>query len=246
MISARPESRSHARMVTIGDCHGCPAIGRSIFSLVAGPDRAELIKTFRLLSFPAGAQVYQQGERDPYLYIVRSGIAKMTKVGPSGTERIVRLLRSGDTAGIGLMLGETYRHTVTAMTRLETCRMPVDTVRAKVRQDPELAAKLFQLWQDGLDNAEMFLTEFSTGTAEQRVARLMLYLVSSGLAKACNLPSREDMGELLGLTAETVSRVTADFKRRRFLASDGDHCCEVIAAGKLEEIAHGISRRHHT
>lgn len=230
-------------MVNLSDCHGCPAIGRSIFSLVAGPDRVDLIKHFRLISYPAKAQVYQEGDREPYLYIIRTGVAKIAKIGHGGALRIVRLARPGDVLGMGLLLGDAYRHTVTALTRLETCRMPVDVVRAKIRQDPEMAPKLLRQWQHGVDNADLFLTDFSTGTAEQRVARLMLYMASSGLGAACNLPSREDMGEMLGLTTETVSRVTADFKRRGLLVADGEHCCEVVDEATLKEIALYEKRR---
>lgn len=231
------------RNVTMDDCHGCPAISRSIFSLVAGPDRAELIRHFRLMSYPARASVYREGDREPYLHIIRTGIAKLVKTGDSGVERTVRLVRPGDTVGMEMLLGDACRHTVTALTRLETCRMSADAVRAKIRQDPDLAARLFRQWQDGADNADLFLTEFSTGTAEQRVARLMLYLVSSGLGDACNLPSREEMGDMLGLTTETVSRVTAEFKRRGYLASDSERCCEVVNRDKLKELALSEGRR---
>jgi len=224
------------------DCHGCPAIRRSIFSLVAGKDRAELITHFRLMSFPAKATVYHEGDREPYMHIIRAGIAKLIKTGESGEERIVRLVRPGDAVGLERLLGDACRHTVSALTRLETCRMAVDEVTRRIDRNPELGAKLFRQWQDGLDNADLFLTEFSTGTAHARVARLLLYMTTGGGGQNCVIPSREDMAAMLGLTTETVSRITADFKRQGLMVRDGEHCCEVLDQNKLREIASANGR----
>lgn len=231
------EGPQDIRRVTMADCHGCPAIRRSIFSLVAGKDRAELITHFRLMSFPPKATVYHEGDREPYMHIIRAGVAKLIKTGESGDERIVRLVRPGDAVGLELLLGDSCRHTVSALTRLETCRMSIDELRQRIDGNPELGAKLFRQWQDGLDNADLFLTEFSTGTAHARVARLLLYMTTGGDGDNCVIPSREDMAAMLGLTTETVSRVTAEFKREGIMVRDGEHCCEVLDQEKLRAVA---------
>lgn len=236
------EGAQEIREVTMADCHGCPAIRRSIFSLVAGEDRAELITHFRLMSFPPKAAVFHEGDRDPYLHIIRAGIAKLIKAGESGDERIVRLVRPGDAVGLERLLGDACRHTVSALTRLETCRMSVDEVTRRIDRNPELGAKLFRQWQDSLDNADLFLTEFSTGTAHARVARLLLYMTSGGVGENCVVPSREDMAAMLGLTTETVSRITAEFKRQGLMVAEGDHCCEVLDLERLREIASASGR----
>ena len=231
------DGAQEVRIVTMADCHGCPAIKRSIFSLVAGRDRAELITHFRLVSFSPKATVFHEGDREPYLHIVRGGIAKLIKTGESGEERIVRLVRPGDAVGLELLLGDSCRHTVSALTRLETCRMSVDELRKRIDANPELAAKLFRQWQDGLDNADLFLTEFSTGTAHARVARLLLYMTTGGIGENCVIPGREDMVAMLGLTTETVSRITAEFKRQGLMVPEGEHCCETLDREKLKTIA---------
>lgn len=239
------EGPQDIRRVTMADCHGCPAIKRSIFSLVAGKDRAELITHFRLMSFPPKATVYHEGDREPYMHIIRAGVAKLIKMGESGEERIVRLVRPGDAVGLELLLGDPCRHTVSALTRLETCRMSVDEVRKRIDSNPELGAKLFRQWQDGLDNADLFLTEFSTGTAHARVARLLLYMTTGGEGDNCVIPSREDMAAMVGLTTETVSRITAEFKRDGIMVRDGEHCCEVLDQEKLQAIALSGGRQMH-
>ena len=69
-------------------------------------------------------------------------------------------------------------------------------------------------WQRALSEADAWLTELSTGSARQRVARLLLRLVRDRESSECDLFSREDMGAMLGITTETTSRTIAEFKRQ--------------------------------
>lgn len=70
-------------------------------------------------------------------------------------------------------------------------------------------------WQRSVDKADALLTELSRGQAPARVARLLLHLADTVESDTIYLPSREDIGAMLGITAETTSRVTAEMRRRR-------------------------------
>ncbi|HFD87669.1 MAG TPA: helix-turn-helix domain-containing protein, partial [Gammaproteobacteria bacterium] len=65
--------------------------------------------------------------------------------------------------------------------------------------------------------ADAWVTELSTGSARQRVARLLLRLVRDEDSSECTLFGREDMGAMLGITTETASRTIADFKRKNLI-----------------------------
>ena len=74
-----------------------------------------------------------------------------------------------------------------------------------------------QRWQRALSEADAWLTELSTGSARQRIARLLLRLVHDTHSSECELFSREDIGAMLGITTETSSRAIAAFKRKSLL-----------------------------
>ena len=91
-------------------------------------------------------------------------------------------------------------------------------VRKLGRDNRKLHDELMARWERALNEADAWLTELSTGSAKQRVARLILRLTSEDLCKSeCELFSREDMGAMLGITTETTSRTIADFKRQGLL-----------------------------
>jgi CRP/FNR family transcriptional regulator, anaerobic regulatory protein len=69
-----------------------------------------------------------------------------------------------------------------------------------------------------LSEADAWLTELSTGSARQRVARLLLRLVRDRETSECHLFGREDMGAMLGITTETASRTIAELRRQSLLS----------------------------
>jgi CRP-like cAMP-binding protein len=90
-------------------------------------------------------------------------------------------------------------------------------VRTLSDENPTLHLELMARWQRALKEADAWLTELSTGSARQRVARLLLRLVRDRESSECELFSREDMGAMLGITTETTSRTIAEFKRQSLL-----------------------------
>ena len=69
-------------------------------------------------------------------------------------------------------------------------------------------------WYRALSDADRWITELSTGTARERVIRLLLWLSEREAGNSCGLFSREDLGAVLGLTTETASRAMAELKRQ--------------------------------
>ena len=102
---------------------------------------------------------------------------------------------------------------------------------------PELHDELLSRWQRALNEADAWLTELSTGSARQRVARLLLRLSKQNDQRLCYLFSREDMGSMLGVTTETASRTIAEFKRQKLLMESGKGCfsCDLEGLQQLAE-----------
>lgn len=158
--------------------------------------------------------LYRMGEQGHVLYTIRRGLVKLVRYLPDGTERILRLLKAGDVAAIETLVGSAYKYTAITLNEVEVCRIPLSAMEHLDLHSPHLAKQLMLRWQSAVDDADRSLVEFSTGTAETRVAHLLLYLAAlSGDGTGLEL-NRHDMGSLLGITTETASRVMADLKRR--------------------------------
>jgi len=175
---------------------------------------------------PQGAILYRMGEAGRAIYTVREGLVKLTQYLPDGNERIVRLARTTDVTGLEALLGEPYQHEAIVEQDSEICRIPVEVVRRLELESPQLYRELMRRWQQALSEADVWLTELGTGSARQRMARLLLRLSHENGEGLCHLFSRKDMGAMLGITTESASRMVAEFKRSGLLHEQGNrfHC----------------------
>ena len=215
-------------------CTICEVRNIVLFSGLSQQELDTLLTPIDNLHVPQHAALYEQGTAAPYVYTVRSGLIKLRVQLPNGGRRIVRLLRPGDVAGQETLVGERYHHSAIALQDADVCRIPREVVLHLDQTHPEVHQALQQRWQRSIDQAELSITALSTGTAETRMARLLIMLGCTS-DQPETMPGREDMGALLGITTETASRVMADFKRRRLIHSDkgNELVCDHTALNQL-------------
>lgn len=219
----------------IADCRNCVIRNSALFAGLVESDFEAIHRPINQWFFPPGTQIYGQGDDADSILTIRTGLVKLTQFLPDGTQRIVRLLGGADTVGLEALVSAEYQHTATALHETQVCRIPVDTVRQLSAQRPQLYGDLMQRWQKALSDADRWIIEFCTGPARSRVGRLLLWLAERNAADRCELFSREDLGALLGLTTETVSRVMAEFKRQGHIVevSPNSFRCDV---GRLQKL----------
>lgn len=199
----------------------CAIRKRVLFADLSADELNEILQEIDDLVFQSGSMIYRHGDEGHALFTVRRGLVKLMRELPGGEQRVVRLLKVGDLAGIEAAIGSSYKHTAIAIGETELCRIPAPVIEQLEITHPTLALQLMVRWQNNLDDADRALVEFSTGTAEVRVARLLLHLSSLSHDDTCADIGRQDMGSMLGITTETASRVMADFRRRGAIGETG-------------------------
>jgi len=208
-------------------CVACDVRNFVLFAGLSVNELNTILQPIDNLHVPQHSALYEKGEPAPHLFTVRSGLIKLKVDLPSGSERIVRLLRPGDVAGMETLVGERYHHTAIALQTADVCRIPRDVVIGLDQTNSLVHQALLRRWQNSVDQADHFITALSTGPAEARMARLLITLGCTG-DQPDTMPTREDMGALLGITTETASRIMAEFKRRGLIHTDrgGELVCD--------------------
>ena len=220
------------------DCRHCMVRNSALFAGLTEADFGKIHQPIDDIAVPVHGLLYRTGEHGSSVYTLRSGILKLVQYLPDGSQRIVRLLKDADTVGLEALIGQPYQHDAVALSPLEVCRIPVEIVERLSQQSPELHRELLSRWHRALAQADNWLTHFSTGTARQRVARLLLCLAESSADSSLRLFGREDIGAMLGITTETASRMIAEFKRQGMLKEQPGGKTRVDAQG-LRPIAEG-------
>lgn len=230
-ICTKPEWVGRAK------CAVCEVRNFVLFSGLSAHELDAILQPIDNLHAPEHTVLYEQNQPAPFVYTLRSGVIKLKVDLANGGQRIVRLLRPGDVIGMEALVDQRYHHTAIVLQDADVCRIPREVVLRLDQTNPNIHQSLMQRWQCSVDQADHFIVSLSTGSAEARMARLLILLGCTGNHPE-TMPSREDMGALLGITTETASRVMAEFRRRGLVHSDkgGDVVCD--HAG-LTQLANG-------
>jgi CRP-like cAMP-binding protein len=216
------------------NCKDCALRNSVLFAGLKESDFEDLHQPVDQIILNPGEKLYGEGELGTHMFTLRTGSVKLEQYLSDGTQRIVRLLKPMDVAGLETLLNEPYKHNAFALQKTEICRYPTSAVIGLSKRNPQLHFNLMTRWQSALSDADTWIIELSTGSAKQRVARLLIRLAKDAKDTQCSLFGREDMGAMLGITTETASRIIAEFKRQGLMkeAGSGQFICDI---GALEQ-----------
>jgi CRP/FNR family transcriptional regulator len=198
-------------------CRDCGIRDLVLFADLQLSDFRLIHKPIAEIELPPGHALYHAGATANSVYTIREGLLKLVQYQPDGNQRILRILKQGDVAGMEALVEQCYQHEAVALEQVSVCRIPVEVVERLSHDTPRLHHQLLSRWHRALHDADTWLTGLASGPAPVRVARLLIYLAGPRPDHSCFLPSRDDIGAMLGIASETASRVTAELKRKGWI-----------------------------
>lgn len=195
------------------DCRACGIREEMLFADLHEEDFDLIHTPIDDLEFAPGHPLVRAGDTATSLFAVRSGMVKLVRNTLDGRQRIVRVMRSGDVIGLEALLGPVYESDAIALTSVKVCRLPLQVIQRLNRETPRLHQRLLERWHRSLKEADDWLADLNFGNARQRLAGLILKMRSPHDPDISTLFSREDMGAMLDLKLETVSRTLNAFAR---------------------------------
>ena len=200
------------------DCRSCGIRDMVLFADLNEQDFSLIHSPIDDLSFPADEVLYTEGEQALGLFTLRKGMVKLVRSTSDGRERIVRVLRPGDVLGLEALATTHFDSEAVALTEVSVCRIPLSVIHNLSSNSPRMHMRLMQKWQQALKDADDWLAELNFGTARQRVAGLALKMRDPDAPKTTSFFARDDMGAMLDLKLETVSREISALVRDGALA----------------------------
>ncbi|MGE5507942.1 MAG: Crp/Fnr family transcriptional regulator [Chitinophagales bacterium] len=199
-----------------------------LFAGLPEEDQCRIHQLVRQRQYGTGELIIQEGETGEGLYIVRRGTVKLYKASPAGKEQVVAFLRYGDLFGERtLLLGEPVGVSAEAVEPSVVCLIPKEEFTALLRTQPDLSLALARYLASRVELAVGLIGHLGLQDARER---LLTYL--SSLAEGAGRPaaggveielpaSRAEIGKLLGMTPETVSRRLAELEDEGLLTAKG-------------------------
>jgi CRP-like cAMP-binding protein len=190
--------------------------------------------------------IFTEGDRKTHVYQVVTGAVSLYKVLANGRRQVIRFAYGGDIIGLSLGSVELYNAQVTVATRLRC--LPISVVQDMVRQDRAIAMGICEALSDELTAIRDHLVCVVQRSATERLVTFLLTLSRRNAARngdACvvHLPmTRTDIGDFLGLTIETVSRIFSKLKATGLIEIDQGTTIRIRALNELSALADGAHR----
>ncbi|MDX8530776.1 helix-turn-helix domain-containing protein [Mesorhizobium sp. VK25A] len=157
--------------------------------------------------FSSGAEIYAQGEKAGALYQVEFGAVRIYRLLADGRRQISAFHMAGETFGFEADATHHFFAEAINATGVRVFRTPSGT---------DMSRQLLPLALKGLTRAQEHLLVLGRQNAIERVAAFLVEMSErQGGLRQVELPmSRNDIGDYLGLTIETVSRVFTRLKEK--------------------------------
>jgi len=167
------------------------------------------------------------GDKFHSLYAVRSGSFKSYISDKDGVEQIIGFHFPGDIIGFDALKDETHHSFSQALETAMVCELPYNTLDAVSNTYPKLRQQIMRFMSSEIKNDHDLMMLLSKRSAEERLLHFISHLSQrfderGFSAKQFNLSmTRNEIGNYLGLTVETISRLLTRFQKEGLIKVDG-------------------------
>jgi CRP/FNR family transcriptional regulator len=224
----------------------CAKCGSRVAGICAALDMAgleEISHETRRTQVNPRDVLYHEGDSAQSVVMLTRGVAKLTRQMPDGRQQVLGFRFAGDI--LGFTTRRTFLSDAEMLTEGQVCRISRRDFEGMLARFPATQRRLIELCSQELAETQEQLVTVGRRQAEQRVAAFLITLAEA--ARRRNQPhdvldmpmTRAEIGDLLGLALETVSRAFTALKKRGLVKEPGGHKVELPDIPALAALADG-------
>jgi CRP/FNR family transcriptional regulator len=207
--------------------------------------RARIDGTKTSHRYQRGQVLHYEGNPCAGVHSIVSGHAKILRAAASGRHCILRIANPGDLLGLDALLSahRTYSTTVEMLETGVVSFVEREVVQEVIRSDPSAAEAISVMLAEWLRDGDEERAELVGSGVRERTARLLVRLARDhGVAAGDGLLirpqlTREEIAEMVGSAAETVTRQLTEFRESDLVQLDGRRIVVLDVEG-LSRVAH--------
>lgn len=174
-----------------------------------------------------GDHLFEAGAPLHSLYAVRTGSFKTYTLSEQGEEQITGFHLPGDVIGFDAIGNQQHPSYAQALETAMVCEIPFHTLESLLDQLPKLRQQLMRLMSQDISGDQQMMLLLNRKTAEEKLAAFLTNLAqrfgNRGFSKKefRLTMTRGEIGNYLGLTVETISRLLGRFHKDELIHVDG-------------------------
>ncbi len=191
-----------------------------------------------------GHALYRAGDPCGSVYLVRSGFVKAVVMHADGREQVSGFYMAGEMLGLDGLASGLHVSDATALIDTDVCVVPFERLETLGRETQAMQRHLNRMLSQEVVRKQSMMLLLGSMRADERVATFLLNLSQRFTAQGFS-PSdfllrmtREEIGSLLGMKLETVSRVFSKFQKAQIVKIEGKHVRIVSIEGLGAMIGH--------
>ena len=171
-------------------------------------------------------RLYQMNEPFRNLYAIRFGHFKTYQINAAGEQQITGFQMAGELLGMDAISGDRHHCDAVALEDAEVCEIPFTRLEDLFGQVPTLLRHFHRIMSLEITREQNVMLLLGNMRAEQRFAVFLINLSTRYAARGYSPNSfqlrmtREDIGNYLGLTIESISRLLSRFKKQGWVKVD--------------------------
>jgi len=177
--------------------------------------------------FHKGDCLFEAGQPLKSLFAVRSGSIKSYLVDDQGVEQITGFHLPGDIVGFDALSGKLHPTYSQALETSMVCEIPFTTMDELSDRMPKLRTQINRLMSNEISEDQSMMMLLNKKSADERLASFLVSLSDRFGERNLSRNSfrltmtRSEIGNYLGLTVETVSRIFSKFQKSEYIKVDG-------------------------
>ncbi|QSX35297.1 FNR family transcription factor [Shewanella avicenniae] len=176
-----------------------------------------------------GEQIFKSGDGLKSLFAIRSGTIKSYTITEQGDEQITGFHLAGDVIGFDGIYTSKHQSFAQALETSMVCEIPFNTLDELSGTMPKLRQQIMRMMSSEIMTDQGMILLLSKKNAEERLAAFINNLATRygerGFSpKEFRLSmTRGDIGNYLGLTVETISRLLGRFQKMNLIEVKGKY-----------------------
>jgi CRP/FNR family transcriptional regulator, anaerobic regulatory protein len=212
----------------------------TIFSGLSEQEVQQLDALSTTRHLEAGAYLLHQHTPARQVFMLEEGVLMMERSSATGKRQIMAFIYPGNF--IGFTHNEYYEFSVQSLTRTRFTEIPSGAFIDLQEKIPQLKLNVRQIGGNVLAHALDQVFALGQKKAHERVCFLLRQLLErspdpGGEGKIELVMTRQDIGDYLGLTIETVSRAFARLKKEKIIDIHSAHTVRILDMEQLSEMA---------
>jgi len=197
-----------------------------LFSSVSDEDLESIASLLIERRFPKHKTIVEEGLPGDYMYVIREGRVKVTKLSGDGREKILELLEAGSFFGEMSLLDSAPRSaSVKALTEVRILALARNDFLNVLGRSPDLALAVIQELTQRLRQQDEQASSLSFQRVKERTQGLLVRLArdEAGVPGRLSTPSltHQQIADMIGTSRETVTRAVKGLKQEGWLEQDG-------------------------